>query len=73
MPEESSCPKARDTVAWLVCCYISGYGDSGDYRQMKAYDLLVQCESGMASITGTPDARKVPRLGEHSRALRDEF
>jgi itaconate CoA-transferase len=40
----------------LVCCDISGYGDSGDYSKMKAYDLLVQCESGMASITGTPDA-----------------
>lgn len=40
----------------LICCDISGYGDSGDYRNMKAYDLLVQCESGMASITGTPDA-----------------
>jgi len=40
----------------LVCCDISGYGDSGDYSRMKAYDLLVQCESGMASITGTPEA-----------------
>lgn len=40
----------------LICCDISGYGDSGEYRSMKAYDLLVQCESGMASITGTPDA-----------------
>lgn len=40
----------------LVCCDISGYGDSGDYSKMKAYDLLVQCESGMASITGTPEA-----------------
>lgn len=40
----------------LICCDISGYGDSGEYRNMKAYDLLVQCESGMASITGTPDA-----------------
>jgi crotonobetainyl-CoA:carnitine CoA-transferase CaiB-like acyl-CoA transferase len=40
----------------LVCCDISGYGDSGDYSKMKAYDLLVQCESGVASITGTPDA-----------------
>ena len=40
----------------LICCDISGYGDSGDYSRMKAYDLLVQCESGMASITGTPDA-----------------
>lgn len=40
----------------LICCDISGYGDQGDYGSMKAYDLLVQCESGMASITGTPDA-----------------
>ncbi len=40
----------------LICCDISGYGDSGDYSRMKAYDLLVQCESGMASITGTPEA-----------------
>ncbi len=40
----------------LICCDISGYGDSGEYSKMKAYDLLVQCESGMASITGTPDA-----------------
>ena len=40
----------------LVCCDISGYGDSGEYAEMKAYDLLVQCEAGVASITGTPDA-----------------
>ena len=40
----------------LICCDISGYGDEGEYSRMKAYDLLVQCESGMASITGTPDA-----------------
>jgi len=40
----------------LICCDISGYGDQGAYRDMKAYDLLVQCESGMTSITGTPDA-----------------
>ena len=40
----------------LICCDISGYGDSGEYSQMKAYDLLVQCESGVASITGTPEA-----------------
>ena len=40
----------------LVCCDISGYGDSGNYSRMKAYDLLVQCESGMASISGTPEA-----------------
>jgi crotonobetainyl-CoA:carnitine CoA-transferase CaiB-like acyl-CoA transferase len=40
----------------LICCDISGYGEQGEYRDMKAYDLLVQCESGLTSITGTPDA-----------------
>ena len=40
----------------LISCAISGYGESGPYRDMKAYDLLIQCEAGLASITGTPDA-----------------
>lgn len=40
----------------LVYCDISGYGEHGEYRDMKAYDLLVQCESGLASISGTPEA-----------------
>ena len=48
--------KTAELYPKLICCDISGYGDSGEYRKMKAYDLLVQCESGMASITGTPDA-----------------
>lgn len=39
----------------LIACEISGYGD-GPYRDMKAYDLLVQAESGLASVTGSPDA-----------------
>ena len=39
----------------LVTCDITGYGDDGPMRNAKAYDLLVQCESGLASITGTPD------------------
>lgn len=39
----------------LVTCGITGYGDDGPLRNAKAYDLLVQCESGLASITGTPD------------------
>ena len=34
---------------------ISGYGDSGDYATMKAYDLLVQAESGLAMVTGRPE------------------
>ncbi|MDH3388080.1 MAG: CoA transferase, partial [Gammaproteobacteria bacterium] len=38
----------RERYPRLICCDISGYGDEGEYRSMKAYDLLVQCESGMA-------------------------
>jgi crotonobetainyl-CoA:carnitine CoA-transferase CaiB-like acyl-CoA transferase len=36
----------------LITCAISGYGDDGPYRDLKAYDLLVQAESGLSSITG---------------------
>jgi len=39
----------------LVICEISGYGASGPYRDKKAYDLLVQSEAGLVSITGTPE------------------
>lgn len=39
----------------LITVDISGYGDQGPYRDMKAYDLLVQCETGLASITGAPE------------------
>jgi crotonobetainyl-CoA:carnitine CoA-transferase CaiB-like acyl-CoA transferase len=39
----------------LVICEISGYGTSGPYRDKKAYDLLVQSEAGLVSITGTPE------------------
>ncbi len=39
----------------LVVCDISGYGDSGPYRDKKAYDLLVQSEAGLLSVTGTPE------------------
>jgi len=38
----------------LVTCDISGYGESGPYRDMKAYDLLIQCETGLAAVTGSP-------------------
>ena len=40
----------------LITCDISGYGEDGPYARMKAYDLLIQCESGLASVTGSPDA-----------------
>jgi crotonobetainyl-CoA:carnitine CoA-transferase CaiB-like acyl-CoA transferase len=39
----------------LICCSVSGYGPDGPYRQKKAYDLLVQCEAGLLSVTGTAD------------------
>ena len=39
----------------LICCSVSGYGPDGPYAGKKAYDLLVQCEAGLLSVTGTPD------------------
>jgi len=39
----------------LITCDISGYGEDGPYRDMKAYDLLVQSETGLAAITGAPE------------------
>lgn len=39
----------------LICCSISGYGETGPFADRKAYDLLIQAESGLCSITGGPD------------------
>jgi crotonobetainyl-CoA:carnitine CoA-transferase CaiB-like acyl-CoA transferase len=39
----------------LLTCDISGYGEVGEYAAMKAYDLLVQAESGLCSVTGSPE------------------
>ncbi|MYD99497.1 MAG: CoA transferase [Gammaproteobacteria bacterium] len=38
----------------LITCDISGYGETGPYADMKAYDLLVQAEAGLVSVNGTP-------------------
>lgn len=38
----------------LITCSISGYGDAGSFRDMKAYDFLVQCESGLVAVNGAP-------------------
>jgi itaconate CoA-transferase len=40
----------------LIWCGISGYGPAGPYAEKKAYDLLVQCEAGLLSVTGTPES-----------------
>ncbi len=39
----------------LITCSVSGYGSSGPYRDAKAYDLLIQSEAGLVSVTGTAD------------------
>lgn len=43
----------RQRYPRLIVCEISGYGSSGPYRNKKAYDLLIQSEAGLLSITGT--------------------
>ncbi|WP_245922640.1 CaiB/BaiF CoA transferase family protein [Alkalicoccus saliphilus] len=39
----------------LITCSITGYGENGSYRNKKAYDLLIQCEAGAVSVTGTEE------------------
>lgn len=45
----------KEKFPQLIICSISGYGSYGPYRDKKAYDLLVQCEAGLLSITGTEE------------------
>lgn len=45
----------RDKNAGLICVTLSGYGEDGAGAQKKAYDFLVQGETGVCSVTGTPE------------------
>ena len=46
----------READPRLITCSISGYGEEGAYRDMKAYDMLIQAETGLASVTGSEHA-----------------
>ncbi|MGI8690747.1 MAG: CaiB/BaiF CoA transferase family protein [Thermomicrobiales bacterium] len=46
----------HDRYPRLIICDLSGYGSSGPYRDKKAYDLLVQCETGVVAVTGTSES-----------------
>jgi formyl-CoA transferase len=48
--------RLRKDYQRLIVCSISGYGEAGPYAQRKAYDLLIQADSGLSSITGGPEA-----------------
>jgi len=43
----------------LICCSISGFGENGPLARRKAYDMLIQAESGLASVTGTTEPSRV--------------
>ena len=45
----------RERHPGLIVCSISGYGSTGPWRDQRAYDLLIQAESGLCAINGTPD------------------
>ena len=47
----------------LIVCDVSGYGQGGPYGDKKAYDLLIQSESGFLSVTGTPDEDGMAKAG----------
>jgi itaconate CoA-transferase len=40
----------------LIVCSVSGYGETGPYAERKAYDMLIQAEAGLASVTGGPES-----------------
>ncbi len=49
-------PEVRARFPRVIVCTVSGYGSSGPYRDKKAYDLLIQSETGVLSLTGTEAA-----------------
>jgi formyl-CoA transferase len=51
--------RLRHDYPRLICCSISGFGESGPFAARKAYDLLIQAEVGLASITGTTEPSRV--------------
>ena len=48
--------RLRHDYPRLIVCSVSGYGDTGPYAERKAYDMLIQAEAGVASVTGGPEA-----------------
>jgi formyl-CoA transferase len=54
-----SIPRLRREQPRLICCSISGFGETGPQAGRKAYDMLIQAESGLASITGTTEPARV--------------
>jgi formyl-CoA transferase len=48
--------RLRKDYPRLIVCSVSGYGDTGPYAERKAYDMLIQAEAGLASVTGGPEA-----------------
>ena len=51
--------KLRRDYPRLICCSITGYGETGPLAMRKAYDMLIQAECGLASITGTSEPSRV--------------